>query len=322
LRNFINYQCASLLFISILITPIVSLANSQPIVDIVTNKGTITVELAADKAPVTVNNFLAYMHEGFYESTVFHRVIDNFMIQGGGYNANLEIQPVHPSIILESIAGLSNVRGTIAMARKTEPDTASSQFFINTVDNSNLDYQSLFAPGYAVFGEVIEGMDVVDEISHQQTSNQSVATAVAGQPLFLRDVPQEPVVIDVMRLREGQLKYAEMSTSYTAGETVAVILQETMLREKVLDLWVGILSDAGDLVYITQQGFSVTAAAFKAQVPVKEINHPVLNFTVPQGLTGHYTVLAAFNQQGAGVDDLSHSLRSNIAEISVAFILD
>lgn len=122
MRNFIHYPCASLLFFSILITPIMSWASSKPVVDIITNKGTITVELAADKAPVTVDNFLTYIHEGFYENTAFHRVIDDFIIQGGGYNANMEFQPAHPPIILESISGLSNVRGTIAMARKTEPD--------------------------------------------------------------------------------------------------------------------------------------------------------------------------------------------------------
>jgi hypothetical protein len=139
-------------------------------------------------------------------------------------------------------------------------------------------------------------MDIVDEISQQQTSNQSVAKAVVGRPLFLRDVPQEPVIIEVIRPREGQLNFTEMFASYTAGELVEVILQEAILREKALDLWVAIVSDEGVLVFITEQGFSDTPAAFKMQVPVEEASHSVLNFTVPQGLTGRYTVLATFNQ--------------------------
>lgn len=317
MRNFINYKCTSILLISILIAPVVSWASSQPIVEIITNKGRITVELAADKAPVTVNNFLTYMHEGFYESTIFHRVIDNFMIQGGGYNENLDIYAVHPPIILESNTGLSHVRGTIAMARRTDPDTASSQFFINTVNNLFLDYQSPSAPGYAVFGEVIEGMDVVDAISRQQTNKQSVATAVAGEPLVLRNVPIEPVIIEVMRLREAQLKFSEMSASYTVGETVSVILQETMARQTVLDLWVAIMGDDGRLFYVTESGFSSEPSAFKAQVPVNETRHSVFDFSVPQGLTGQYTLFAIFNKPGSGIDDINHSLRSNIAQIRI-----
>jgi len=320
LRNFINYKYASILLISILIAPIVSWASSQPIVEIITNKGRITVELAADKAPVTVNNFLAYMHEGFYESTIFHRVIDGFMIQGGGYNENLDIFVVHPPIILESNTGLSHVRGTIAMARRTDPDTASSQFFINTADNLFWDYQSLSAPGYAVFGVVLEGMDVVDAISHQPTNKQSVATAVAGEPLFLRNVPIEPVVIETMRLRDGQLNFSEMSASYTAGETVAVILQETMPRTKLLDLWVAIMGADGRLLYVTETGFSSEPSAFKAQVPVNETRHSVFNFSVPQGFTGQYTLFAIFNKPGSGIDDINHSLRSNIAQISIEML--
>ena len=166
-----NY--AYIILLGLWVTPVLSWASNNPVVDIQTNRGLITVQLAADKAPITVDNFLRYVAEGFYENTVFHRVINDFMIQGGGYNADLEIQEVHDPITLETNVGLSNMRGTIAMARRTEPDTASSQFFINARDNLDLDYKSFSEPGYAVFGKVTEGMDIVNDIRTVATGNKN-----------------------------------------------------------------------------------------------------------------------------------------------------
>ena len=160
-----------------------SMDNTNPQVVIKTSKGDITVRLFADKAPITVQNFLSYVDEGFYAGTLFHRVINGFMIQGGGLDANLHQKRTHAPIKNEATNRLSNKRGTIAMARTSVVDSATSQFFINVVDNAFLDFR---APnpqgyGYCVFGEVVAGMDVVDAI-------KAVRTAPG-------DVPVEPVEI-------------------------------------------------------------------------------------------------------------------------------
>ncbi len=135
-----------------------------------TNFGEIVVELYPDKAPITVENFKKYVKEEFYSGTIFHRVIDGFMIQGGGFNTNGEEKEIHASIKLESDNGLKNNKGTIAMARTNIPDSATSQFFINTQDNEFLNY-GYRDEGYAVFGKVIKGMDVVDKIAKVQTDS-------------------------------------------------------------------------------------------------------------------------------------------------------
>lgn len=135
-----------------------------------TNKGNIVIELNEKAAPITVKNFLTYVNEGHYDGTVFHRIIGGFMIQGGGYDEAGNEKDTHAPIKLESKNGLDNDRGTIAMARTNNPNSATSQFFINTVDNDFLNY----APGndgYAVFGKVVEGMDVVDEIAQVETDS-------------------------------------------------------------------------------------------------------------------------------------------------------
>jgi cyclophilin family peptidyl-prolyl cis-trans isomerase len=140
-------------------------------VKIETNYGEIVAELYPDKTPMTVENFKTYVDEGFYENTLFHRVIDGFMIQGGGFDAETgEQKETHGEIKLESDNGLSNDRGTIAMARTSVPDSATSQFFINTVDNEFLNY-GYRDEGYAVFGKVIEGMGVVDTIEKVETDS-------------------------------------------------------------------------------------------------------------------------------------------------------
>jgi cyclophilin family peptidyl-prolyl cis-trans isomerase len=141
-----------------------------PQVALITAKGSITVELDPTLAPISTNNFLSYVNKGFYRSTLFHRVIPNFVIQGGGYTAGLVKQTVQSAPIeLESNKGLSNVRGSLAMARTYLPNSATSEFYINLVDNLSLDYKNAANPGYAVFGKVIQGMDVVDAIAAEPT---------------------------------------------------------------------------------------------------------------------------------------------------------
>ncbi len=150
-----------------------------------TSLGDIVIELDEEKAPVTVKNFLQYVEEGFYSGTIFHRVIKGFMIQGGGLTEDMQRKQMHSPIVNEASNGLKNLRGTIAMARTPDPDSATAQFFINHADNSNLDYQANRNPGYAVFGKVLEGADVLDAIASVKT------TVKAG----MRDVPAETVTI-------------------------------------------------------------------------------------------------------------------------------
>ncbi len=305
-KNYLN-----IIVLLIACSPLISFASNNPVVDIQTTQGLISVELAADKAPLTTQNFLSYVGEGFYDDTLFHRVIDNFMIQGGGYSAALELKETHEAIALELGEGLHNVRGSIAMARRSSPDSAKSQFFINTEDNLSLDNI-----GYAIFGKVIEGMDVVDIISAVATESVSIEAGL------LHNMPQHPIIIEVMRPRAGQLEFVALNAVYTTGELVTVRLEESMHRLELLDLWVAVMGDDGRLLYISPNGFSSVPAVFKELVPVDETSHPILNFMVPEGLAGQYTLLAIFNKPGAGIEDLMHSLRSNIARISVDFILE
>jgi cyclophilin family peptidyl-prolyl cis-trans isomerase len=158
---------------------------AAPRVELTTSKGKFVIELNAAKAPITVKNFLTYVNEGFYSDTIFHRVIPGFMVQGGGMTADMRPKPNHAPIAIESSNGLKNMRGTLAMARTNDPNSATSQFFINTVDNDFLNYKSPSNPGYAVFGKVVEGMDVVDAIEKVKTKN------VGGHG----DVPVEPITI-------------------------------------------------------------------------------------------------------------------------------
>ena len=151
-----------------------------------TSMGEITLELDSDKAPKTVANFLGYVDEGFYDGTVFHRVISGFMIQGGGLGQDMEKKPTRDPVENEAKNGLKNVRGSIAMARTNDPHSATAQFFINHKDNVNLDYPSRDGWGYAVFGKVSDGMEVVDAIAAVPTGTQS------GR----RDVPTETVLIE------------------------------------------------------------------------------------------------------------------------------
>jgi peptidyl-prolyl cis-trans isomerase A (cyclophilin A) len=159
---------------------------AHPTVLFKTTQGDIKVELYPEKAPKTVANFLDYVKSGQYSGTIFHRVIPGFMIQGGGFSTSFAEKPTRAPIPLESKNGLKNATGTIAMARTSDPNSATAQFFINTVDNAGLDYPSPDGNGYAVFGKVVAGMDVVKKIEGSPTTTRGP----------MQDVPQKPTVIE------------------------------------------------------------------------------------------------------------------------------
>lgn len=162
-------------------------AITPPKVLLETSKGNIELELFPSKAPATVENFLRYVDEGFYENTIFHRVINSFMIQGGGFDAEMNKKETHAAIVNEADNGLKNVRGTVAMARTGDPNSATAQFFINHVDNDYLNHKnrSTRGWGYCVFAKVSKGMDAVDAIADVFTTTKN------GQ----KNVPEEPVLI-------------------------------------------------------------------------------------------------------------------------------
>jgi peptidyl-prolyl cis-trans isomerase B (cyclophilin B) len=169
--------------------------TENPILILHTNYGAITLELFEDKAPLSVANFIQYARDGHYDGTLFHRVIPNFMIQGGGFDTEFQQKPTRDPIQNEADNGLSNARGTVAMARTNDPHSATSQFFINVTDNNFLDHRSPASGqtwGYAVFGRVSDGMDVVDAIREVETGRRS----------FHQDVPVADVIIERVELPE------------------------------------------------------------------------------------------------------------------------
>lgn len=174
-----------------------TLAGENPHVLVETTQGNFELELYPDKAPKSVANFLEYVNNGFYNGTIFHRVIDGFMIQGGGFTPDFERKTTNAPIINEADNGLKNQRGTVAMARTMDPNSATAQFFINVVDNDFLDHTSKTPRGwgYAVFGKVVKGMDIVDKIRQLKTGPGGV---------FPKDVPQEAVVIERMTVVNTQ----------------------------------------------------------------------------------------------------------------------
>lgn len=169
--------------------------SANPVVVMETSEGVITIELWADKAPSTVKNFLTYVTDGFYNGTIFHRVISGFMIQGGGLDEKLKPKKTNSPIKNEASTELKNQRGTVAMARTSMVDSATSQFFINVADNDFLDHQNKTPSGfgYAVFGKVIEGMDVVAKIETVKTGSRGSHQDVPLQPVYINKVVvQEP----------------------------------------------------------------------------------------------------------------------------------
>ncbi len=179
------FNLIKLLFIFLLFSPLVYAAN--PIVEFETNQGNFKIELYPEKAPKTVSNFLYYVDNGFYKETIFHRVISNFMIQGGGFTREMVEKKTQPPIVNESNNGLVNNAGTVSMARTNDPNSATAQFFINLIDNNFLNYTSPepSSVGYCVFGKIIEGMNVVHKIGQLPTGNSR----------GFSDVPMRPVII-------------------------------------------------------------------------------------------------------------------------------
>jgi cyclophilin family peptidyl-prolyl cis-trans isomerase len=180
--------CTKRLLLSVALAALAGLTQAngaEPVqVKVETSAGDFVLQMDEARAPLSVANFLQYVKDGFYAGTVFHRVVNGFVIQGGGYTPELTLKPPRPPVVNESGNGLSNRRGSVAMARSGEPHSADSQFYINLADNLPLDSKPT-RWGYAVFAEVIQGMDVVDEIGHR----------VTGSSGGMQDVPNEPVVI-------------------------------------------------------------------------------------------------------------------------------
>ena len=179
-------------------------ADSHPRVKVKTSKGDFVIELDREKAPITVENFLIYVDDGFYDGTIFHRVIPEFVVQGGGFirtDGKLEEKETRDPIAIEADNGLKNDRGTVAMARTNDPDSATSQFFVNLVDNDNLNPGGVSPEGYAVFGEVVEGMDVLDAIAEVSTGSQG----------GMQDVPDEDVeLISIKRVASSGITVTEL----------------------------------------------------------------------------------------------------------------
>lgn len=189
-------RLAGLAILLTLLTPPTLLAEGNPSAVIRTSMGEIQLELYADKAPVSVGNFVNYAKSGYYDGTIFHRVIGNFMIQGGGFTPDMQKKTTGEPIQNEAANGLKNKRGTIAMARTNNPHSATSQFFINVNDNTDLDYTGEGSSrewGYTVFGRVTSGMSVVDSIRFVPT----------GRVQGFSDVPKEPVVIESVEISDG-----------------------------------------------------------------------------------------------------------------------
>jgi len=189
-----NFLLAGLALLTLTLAGTVLAAN--PKVNLQTNKGLIVIELYPDQAPQSVANFLAYVDAGFYDGTIFHRVIPDFMIQGGGFTADLEKKETRAPIPNEADNGLKNERGTLAMARTNDPHSATAQFFINHKDNAFLDHsgKNTRGWGYAVFGRVTEGMSVVDAIA---------TTPTGAKGTFPKDVPLETIVIEKASRSDG-----------------------------------------------------------------------------------------------------------------------
>lgn len=289
-----------IVLIGLLMSYIASAGN--PHVDIQTNLGTIVVELKPNDAPLTVANFQSYIGAGFYDNTLFHRVVEDFVIQGGGYTQDMSLKATNDPIALESDNGLKNTRGSIAMARTSVPDSATSQFYINTVDNVNLDFLFNNNDGYAVFGQVVEGMNVVDEISAVEKIGHT---------------PVKQVVIQTVRDRATTLQFKGLRSSYAPGDEINVTLEEVAIsRDKPLDLWVAIQLPDGRFLFISTESdaesLSFQETPFQRSVTVDKTNHLVFSYKVPPGLAGRYRFYAIYNQSGADIKDLLHSLRSNI----------
>ncbi|MFT5815657.1 MAG: peptidyl-prolyl cis-trans isomerase A (cyclophilin A) [Psychroserpens sp.] len=184
MKQILTTEWLASLAISLLLLPVIALAADKPVVVLETNFGNIEISLNQERAPISVANFLSYVDEGFYDDTIFHRVIPNFMVQGGGFTKSMNQKTGKAPIVNESANRLHNDRYTVAMARTSDPDSATSQFFINVSTNGSLDF-ARNKPGYAVFGDITAGKDVVYTISLQPT----------GRKGGMGDVPEENIFI-------------------------------------------------------------------------------------------------------------------------------
>ncbi len=239
-----NGLCFMMLFMLIFsFTPVRGSSNNNPIATIDTSEGTIEVELYKNDAPETVENFIRYAEDGFYEGLIFHRVIEDFMIQGGGFYPDMDQkEPTYDPIENEAEeSGHRNKRGTIAMARTSDPHSATSQFFINHDDNENLDWdRAQDGWGYCVFGEVISGMDMVDEIASMET------TIVDGH----QDVPVEDVVIQEVTITESEL------TNGNGDDTTHRQFEEendSFYKNPIFLLTLGSFIAAGGIIIVLRQ---------------------------------------------------------------------
>ena len=210
-------------------------AEANPEVIFETSKGSFTIELYPEKAPLTVANFLDYVDEGFYDNTIIHRVVPDFVIQGGGFEAGMKPKEPRKAIKNESDNRLKNIRGAVSMARRTHPDTATSQFFVNLTHNNRLDYISKYQPGYTVFGRISKGMDVIDKISVVKTTEAGGGKNVPVEDIVIlsakRDAPvapekvdkKEPVAEKKADVPEQKAAAELAPVAYVAGEHYVVL---------------------------------------------------------------------------------------------------
>lgn len=186
MKRIFQWLCSGILVLA----SISACAQANPQVQIKTNMGDFTIELYPNKAPITVGNFLSYVKKGFYKDTIFHRVIDGFMVQGGGFTADLQQKPTDGPIQLEARNGLKNDTGMVAMARTNDPNSATAQFFVNVVDNDNLNAPNPDGYGYTVFGKVINGMAVVNKIKEVPTMRLGEFSGVPATPVVIESATQ------------------------------------------------------------------------------------------------------------------------------------
>lgn len=204
-------------------------AAKNPEVNFETSKGSFTLELYPDKAPVTVANFLKYVDDGFYDGTIFHRVIKDFVVQGGGFEKGMKPRETRTSIKSESSNRLKNLRGTISMARRNHPDTATSQFYINLSHNSDLDYKTKYMPGYTVFGKISKGMDVIDKISVVETTKVDRRGDVPVEDVEL--ISAKSVAAKTVAKEDQKKKTTSEQVSFVEGEHYVVLDKPVPTRD-------------------------------------------------------------------------------------------
>jgi cyclophilin family peptidyl-prolyl cis-trans isomerase len=213
------------------------IASEKPEVIFETSMGSFTLELYPDKAPETVANFLAYVDDGFYDNTIFHRVIPDFVVQGGGFESGMKYKDPRAPVKNESSNGLKNLTGTISMARRSHPDTATSQFYINLSHNNSLDYISDYQPGYTVFGKISKGMDVINKISVVETTTVDRSKDVPKDDVVLLSVKRKALTAPVKDVKkadapEQKVDAAEKKQdSFVAGEHYIVLDEPVATRD-------------------------------------------------------------------------------------------